>query len=116
MKTVVLKFGGTSVGSLERIKKVAKIIATYKKMRFKVGNMKLNKMKTVTYVQPTPKIIKEIKNFNIKNEALFPKYLPMLMPPRKWTSPFIGGYYGKKHNFENKPEEIANALQSSKSK
>ena len=35
----------------------------------KVGNMKLNKMKTVTYVQPTPKIIKEIKNFNIKNEA-----------------------------------------------
>ena len=36
MKTVVLKFGGTSVGSLERIKKVAKIIATYKKMRFNV--------------------------------------------------------------------------------
>ena len=31
MKTVVLKFGGTSVGSIERIKKVAKIIATYKK-------------------------------------------------------------------------------------
>lgn len=82
----------------------------------KVGNMKLHKTKTITYVQPTPKIIKEIKNFNIKNEALFPKYLPMLMPPRKWTSPFIGGYYGKKHNFENKPEEIANALQSSKSK
>ena len=82
----------------------------------KVGNMKLNKTKTITYVQPTPKIIKEIKNFNIKNEALFPKYLPMLMPPRKWTSPFIGGYYGKKHNFENKPEEIAHALQSSKSK
>ena len=26
MKIVVLKFGGTSVGSLERIKKVAKII------------------------------------------------------------------------------------------
>ena len=36
MKTVVLKFGGTSVGSLERIKKVAKIIATHKKMRFNV--------------------------------------------------------------------------------
>ena len=31
MKTVVLKFGGTSVGSLKRIKKVAKIIASYKK-------------------------------------------------------------------------------------
>ena len=31
MKTVVLKFGGTSVGSIERIKKVCKIIAFYKK-------------------------------------------------------------------------------------
>ena len=36
MKTVVLKFGGTSVGSIDRIKKVAKIIATYKKRKFKV--------------------------------------------------------------------------------
>ena len=36
MKIVVLKFGGTSVGSIERIKKVAKIITTYKKKRFKV--------------------------------------------------------------------------------
>ena len=33
MKTVVLKFGGTSVGSIERIKKVARIIATYKKKK-----------------------------------------------------------------------------------
>ena len=31
MKIIVLKFGGTSVGSIERIKKVAKIIAKYKK-------------------------------------------------------------------------------------
>jgi len=31
MKTVVLKFGGTSVGSIERIKKVANIIGSYKK-------------------------------------------------------------------------------------
>ena len=36
MKTVVLKFGGTSVGSIERIKKVSKIIAGYKKKRFQV--------------------------------------------------------------------------------
>ena len=36
MKIVVLKFGGTSVGSIERIKKVAKIIATYKKRKYKV--------------------------------------------------------------------------------
>ena len=35
MKTVVLKFGGTSVGSIERVKKVAKIIATYQKKNLK---------------------------------------------------------------------------------
>ena len=36
MKIVVLKFGGTSVGSIERIKKVAKIINTYHKKRYKI--------------------------------------------------------------------------------
>ena len=36
MKTVVLKFGGTSVGSIDRIKKVCKIIAYYKNKKNKV--------------------------------------------------------------------------------
>jgi len=36
MKTVVLKFGGTSVGSIERIKKVANIIGSYKKKKIGV--------------------------------------------------------------------------------
>ena len=36
MKTVVLKFGGTSVGSIDRIKKVCKIISSYKKKKNKV--------------------------------------------------------------------------------
>ena len=36
MKIVVLKFGGTSVGTIERIKKVAKIIASYVKKKYKV--------------------------------------------------------------------------------
>ena len=31
MKIVVLKFGGTSVGSIDRIKKVADLIITYTK-------------------------------------------------------------------------------------
>ena len=35
MKIVVLKFGGTSVGSIERIKNVAKIINSYHK-RYKL--------------------------------------------------------------------------------
>ena len=36
MKTIVLKFGGTSVGSIDRIKKVCKIVAYYKKKKNRV--------------------------------------------------------------------------------
>ena len=36
MKIVVLKFGGTSVGTIERIKKVAEIISSYVKQKYKV--------------------------------------------------------------------------------
>ena len=36
MKIVVLKFGGTSVGTIKKIKKVAQIIANYKKKKYKV--------------------------------------------------------------------------------
>ena len=36
MKIVVLKFGGTSVGNLNRIKIVSNIVSSYIKKRFKV--------------------------------------------------------------------------------
>ena len=36
MKIVVLKFGGTSVGSVERIKNIVKIVISYIKKRYKV--------------------------------------------------------------------------------
>ena len=36
MKIVVLKFGGTSVGSIKRIKNVAKIINSYHKKKYKI--------------------------------------------------------------------------------
>ena len=36
MKIVVLKFGGTSVGSVQKIKKVANIIGNYIKKKYKV--------------------------------------------------------------------------------
>ncbi len=36
MKIVVLKFGGTSVGTISRIKKVSKIILSFKKKKYKV--------------------------------------------------------------------------------
>ena len=36
MKIVVLKFGGTSVGTIEKIKKVAQIIGSYRKKKYKI--------------------------------------------------------------------------------
>ena len=36
MKIVVLKFGGTSVGTINRIKKVVEIIANFVKKKYKV--------------------------------------------------------------------------------
>ena len=36
MKIVVLKFGGTSVGSIEKIKKIAEIIKVHKDKNYKV--------------------------------------------------------------------------------
>ena len=36
MKIIVLKFGGTSVGTLRKITKVAKVIASYAKKKYKV--------------------------------------------------------------------------------
>ena len=78
-------------------------------------NRKRNKIKTITYVEATPKIIEEIKNFNIRNESLYPKYLPMLMPPREWENPFVGGYYGRKHNYKQQSaKEISNTLSKNK--
>ena len=36
MKIIVLKFGGTSVGSINRIKNVANIIASYVKRKYNI--------------------------------------------------------------------------------
>ena len=39
MKIVVLKFGGTSVGTIEKIKRVAEIISNYHKKKYKAQVM-----------------------------------------------------------------------------
>lgn len=69
------------------------------------------KRRSILYVCPTEKLTQEIRNFNIHNEALIPKFMPMLMPPMSWSSPYSGGYYAKKYNYQNKPKDIFNALQ-----
>jgi len=105
-----LKFNDWS--NVEKLHLGIKMLAYVEKLGLiKHQNRKVAKNKTVTYVEATPHIIEEIKNFNIRNELLFPKFKPMIAPPRDWSSPFSGGYYGKRFNKENKPEEIADALQ-----
>ena len=64
MKIIVLKFGGTSVGTTDRIKKVAKIIAKYKK-KYKLSIKENDKFwakegKRITWIKKYSKI-KDIK-------------------------------------------------------
>ena len=65
MKIVVLKFGGTSVGSTDRIKKVSKIIISYIKKKYKVI-VATSAMKGVT--NDLIKKSKEISNNFISDE------------------------------------------------
>ena len=103
--------------NVEKLHLGVKMISYLEKLGLvKHQNRKHRKDKTITYVEATHKILEEIRNFNIKNELLFPKFLMMVAPPRDWSSPFTGGYYGKRFNKENNPEEIANALQFHKAK
>ena len=60
MKIVVLKFGGTSVGSIDRIKKVSKIISTFKKKKVIVVSSAMSGV-TNDLINKTKKIS---KNFN----------------------------------------------------
>ena len=75
------------------------------------------KNKTLYYVNPTRKMLQEIKDFNNINQAMYPEFLPMIMPPMDWDyNPFRGGYYGRKYNQENKPEEVVKSINQSKEK
>ena len=66
MKTVVLKFGGTSVGSIDRIKKICKIVLSYKNKKNRVvvissamsgtTNDLINKFKLKNKKKPLEKI------------------------------------------------------------
>ena len=63
MKTVVLKFGGTSIGNIDRIKNVAKIIATYKNK--KIGVIVVSSAMSGT----TNKLIKQTKELSKNFDA-----------------------------------------------
>ncbi len=50
------------------------------------------KNRTVTYITATERTMELIKDRNTKCELLTPVYLPMIVPPKDWSTPFNGGY------------------------
>ena len=60
-------------------------------------------------------MLQEIKDFNNINQAMYPEFLPMIMPPMDWDyNPFRGGYYGRKYNQENKADEVVKSIKHNK--
>ena len=55
--------------------------------KFKSGN------RYTHYIIATPKTVEYIKNFNQTHEVARPRYLPTIIPPKKWTRVWGGGYY-----------------------
>lgn len=49
--------------------------------------------KTNIYVQATKETVEWLSTENARLAPLAPVYLPTVMPPRPWTSPFRGGYW-----------------------
>ena len=44
-------------------------------------------------IEATPKTLTWIQNFNKENEVRNPRYGSTIIPPKKWTSMWGGGYY-----------------------
>ena len=83
MKTVVLKFGGTSVGSIDRIKNVAKIISSYK--RKKMGVIVVSSAMSGT----TNELIKKTKELSNNFDAA--EYDVLLATGEQATCALIAG-------------------------
>ena len=48
---------------------------------------------TPVYVEATPETLKWIEDENNRTEWMAPVYLPTIIPPKPWTTPFDGGYW-----------------------
>lgn len=56
-------------------------------------NVDVDVHKTEVRIQATKETIDWINEENNRCQALSPVYLPTIVPPRPWTSPFDGGYW-----------------------
>ena len=44
------------------------------------------------HVCPTPKLVEWLENQHARCELLNPVHMPMIVPPKNWTTPYDGGY------------------------
>ncbi|CUA90961.1 Mitochondrial DNA-directed RNA polymerase [Chelatococcus sambhunathii] len=71
---------------------------------------------TQVYVQATDATLDWINNANEQMDVLAPSFLPTIIPPKEWSSPFDGGYHSQmprpltliKSRNRNYLEELAN--------
>ena len=50
------------------------------------------------YLQPTEELKEWISGFKSDMELLRPQFMPCVVPPRPWTTPFDGGYHSPRAN------------------
>lgn len=73
--------------------------------------------KTIYFIQATPKTLKWLATEDARCEVMTPQFLPTIIPPKPWTTPFEGGYWsGRVRNLtliktynKNYLEELANS-------
>ena len=54
--------------------------------------------KTSYYIQPTRDTLEWIKDRGDHDAALCPSWMPCVIPPKEWTTPFDGGYHSDEAN------------------
>lgn len=65
-----------------------------------VGLVRINRLRqdgqVKLYLEPTDELNQWIVQFSARSELMSPFWLPMIHPPKPWTSPFEGGYYQRR--------------------
>ena len=89
MKIIVLKFGGTSVGSTDRIKKVASIIISYVRKNYKVivtssamsgvTNDLVKKSKSIINYKGSDHIAEVAPNYEPEQDIDFNEFLKLFL-------------------------------------
>jgi DNA-directed RNA polymerase len=84
-----VKIGGKLIDLLIQATGIVEIVHETK------YSTKGRKPKTKIYVQATEETTKWILEKHEHDELLCPVYMPTLVPPKRWTNPFNGGYWTK---------------------